>query len=311
MALEFEDRWVWDFWLAKDRKTYHMFFLQAPRSLVDPELRHRNASIGHATSADLMDWTEVGTAIKAGYPGEWDDVATWTGSIVKHEGRWWMFYTGTTHKEQGLVQRIGAAVSDDLNIWIKHPSNPLLDAHPYWYEPLDLNLWPDQAWRDPWVYQIEDGYEMLLTARINHGPPAERGVIGRAFSTDLNVWSAVSPLTKPGGFGQMEMPQRLVVDGAEVLLFSCEPQRLAAHRAGAGEIGSNCYALRLDGTGNPYPANDAVPLNAPGLYSLRAVQDPKKKWVVLGVERDPESGEFLGRIGNPIPLESVLPRSIG
>ena len=102
VALELEDRWVWDFWIAQDNETYHLFFLQAPRSLGNAELRHRSASVGHAISTDLVNWTEVGTALEAGLPGEWDDVATWTGSVLKHDDRWWMFYTGTCHEEDGL-----------------------------------------------------------------------------------------------------------------------------------------------------------------------------------------------------------------
>lgn len=309
MALELADRWVWDFWFANDGGTYHIFFLQAPRSLGDPDLRHSNASVGHATSVDLVNWTEIGTALAPGYASEWDDVAIWTGSVIKHDGRWWMFYTGTSHKEEGLIQRIGAAVSDDLNLWIKHPSNPLLYSHPYWYEQLDSRKWHDQAWRDPWVYQIEDGFEMLLTARIDSGPRAQRGVIGRAFSTDLTLWSAISPLTVPGSFGQMEVSQRLEVDGDDLLLFSCEPEFIAAHSEIAGGPRSNCYALWLDETGTPYPADNAVALDTPNWYSIRAVKDPENRWVVLGVEQDDESGGFAGRIGDPIPLDEVLPSS--
>ena len=97
MAFELEDRWVWDFWIAKDRKTYHLFFLQAPRSLGNSELRHSNASVGHATSTDLKEWTEVGTALEPGFSGEWDDVAIWTGCVINHEKRWWMFYLSLIH----------------------------------------------------------------------------------------------------------------------------------------------------------------------------------------------------------------------
>ncbi len=307
MALELEDRWVWDFWIAADRGTYHLFFLQAPRYLGNPDLRHRNATVGHATSQDLLDWTEVGTVLEAGLRGEWDDVATWTGSVIQHAGRWWMFYSGASYEEDGLVQRIGAAVSDDLDLWIKHPSNPLINAHPYWYEQLDLDLWFDQAWRDPWVYAIEDGFEMWLTARSNTGPALDRGVIGRAFSSDLSVWTAVPPLTEPGGFGQMEVPQRVALDSGEVLLFSCEWDRLAPSRANLDQRVSDCYLLRLDGEGVPYPASEAVALNVPDLYSVRAVKDPSGQWVVLGFEKLDEQGEFAGRISDPIPLESVVP----
>ena len=56
MTLRLPDKWVWDFWLVRDGRDYHAFYLQAPRSLGDPELRHLNASIGHATSKDLRHW---------------------------------------------------------------------------------------------------------------------------------------------------------------------------------------------------------------------------------------------------------------
>lgn len=310
MAFELEDRWVWDFWIAQDDGTYHLFFLQAPRALGNPELRHRNASVGHATSTDLINWTEVGTAIEAGLPGEWDDVATWTGSIIQHEGRWWMFYTGTCHEEHGLIQRVGAAVSDDLDFWIKHPSNPLLTAHPFWYEQLDMDTWFEQAWRDPWVYQIHDGFEMLLTARVNDGPVRDRGVIARGFSSDLSLWSALPPLTEPGGFGQMEVPQRLTIGDEELLLFSCGRNRLAANRTAAGEPRSDCYALWLDGSQIPHPARSAIALDLPNLYSVRAVRDPSGRWMALGVVQEDEAGGFAGHISDPIPLDSVIPPSI-
>ena len=74
-------------------------------------------------------------------------------------------------------------------------------------------MWFEQAWRDPWVFPVEEGFEMLVTARVNHGPARDRGVIGRASSGDLVVWRALPPLTAPGGFAQMEVPQRLVMDG--------------------------------------------------------------------------------------------------
>jgi beta-fructofuranosidase len=48
MPLTLPDKWVWDFWLVRDGTDYHAFYLQAPRSLGDPELRHLNVSVGHA-----------------------------------------------------------------------------------------------------------------------------------------------------------------------------------------------------------------------------------------------------------------------
>ncbi len=307
MAFELRDRWVWDFWIAEDHESYHLFFLQAPRSIGDPELRHANASIGHATSSDLINWNEAAVALAPGYPGEWDDYATWTGSVIQHDGRWWMFYTGSSTEEKGLVQRIGAAVSDDLTFWVKHPSNPLLTAHPYWYEQYDKRAWHDEAWRDPWVYPIADGFEMLLTARVNKGPKKDRGVIGRAFSQNLNVWTAVPPLTAPGGFGQMEVPQRVATDRGLGMLFSCDSDHLAPDRAALGDPPSDCYYLPLDGADTPYPASEAFALDLPNLYAPRAVKDRTGNWVILGVEVEDESGAFGGRISDPVPFDYVFP----
>ena len=69
MTLRLPDKWVWDFWLVRDGKDYHAFYLQAPRSLGDPELRHLNASIGHAISKDLRYWHVLPDALNAGRRG--------------------------------------------------------------------------------------------------------------------------------------------------------------------------------------------------------------------------------------------------
>ena len=222
-----------------------------------------------------------------------------------------MFYTGTCHEEDGLIQRVGAAVSDDLNYWVKHPSNPLLDAHPSWYEQLDLNMWFDQAWRDPWVYPVEDGFEMLVTARAKHGPARDRGVIGRAFSSDLTGWRALPPLTAPGGFGQMEVPQRLVMDGEEILLFSCGPKQLAPSRA-AGEKRRRTaiccgWTDRVSRIRLPMPLRSIYQISIPSArYRIRAVvgwfsalSRWTKRGISLGVSliRSRLTRPFLTRLG--------------
>ena len=61
--LRLDDHWVWDSWVADDGRTYHLFFLQAPRSLGDPDLRHVHATVGHATSTDLVSWRYLGQCL--------------------------------------------------------------------------------------------------------------------------------------------------------------------------------------------------------------------------------------------------------
>ncbi len=128
MGLRLDDRWIWDFWLADDGERHHLFYLQAPRSIGDPHLRHWNVSIGHAVSDDLTRWEVIADALAPGPPGAWDDAATWTGSVGRHDGTWWMFYTGATSGDDALVRRIGAATSDDLVTWRRHDRNPLVEV---------------------------------------------------------------------------------------------------------------------------------------------------------------------------------------
>jgi beta-fructofuranosidase len=94
MGFSKDGHWVWDFWVADDGALFHLFYLHAPASLGDPDLRHRNARIGHATSTDLTDWTDHGTVLEPGAAGDLDASATWTGSVVRaDDGSWRMFYT--------------------------------------------------------------------------------------------------------------------------------------------------------------------------------------------------------------------------
>ncbi|MFC7615131.1 hypothetical protein ACFQV2_18065 [Actinokineospora soli] len=106
-----------------------MYFLKASRALGDPDRRHWHATVGHAVSADLVTWREVADALAPGPPGSFDDVATWTGSVVRSGDTWHMFYTGAGSAERGLKQRIGVATSTDLHTWHKH-DGPVLSADP-------------------------------------------------------------------------------------------------------------------------------------------------------------------------------------
>jgi beta-fructofuranosidase len=112
--------WIWDSWIADDGEDYHLFYLQAPRSLGDVALRHLEASVGHARSADLVTWEEPPQALGP-TPGAWDDLSIWTGStVLGDDGVWRTYYTATNTRGYGVRdQRIGLAESDDLIAWRK------------------------------------------------------------------------------------------------------------------------------------------------------------------------------------------------
>ncbi|WP_182111447.1 glycoside hydrolase family 68 protein [Actinotalea sp. JY-7876] len=301
MALRLPDHWVWDSWQTHDGGYHHLFFLRASRALHDPDRRHLRASIGHARSTDLRTWELVPDALVAADSPAWDDQATWTGSVVRApDGSWRLFYTGVSRADGGVVQRIGAARSQDLVTWHRVPG-PLTEADGRWYEKYDGEAWFDEAWRDPWVLADPDGdgWHMLVTARARAGPPAGRSVIGHATSPDLDTWTVRPPLSEPAGFGQLEVPQVVEVDGMAFLLFCCWPAHMAPERRATWPGGGMWCAPGRSLLG-PWDLDRARTFDHPSLYAARLVRDGPG-WALIGF-RDLEDGRFVGEITDPLPV---------
>jgi beta-fructofuranosidase len=292
--LRLPDHWVWDSWYTVDDDgLHHAFFLRASRALLDPERRHRRASIGHAVSADLRNWDVVADALVPADAPAWDDLANWTGSVVRGpDRRWYLFYTGVTDAEDRSVQRIGLAISDDLHTWHRFGGKPLLSPDPTWYEQCDPSDWAGEAWRDPWVFPDPggDGWHMLLTAHAAEG--SDRGVIGHARSTDLLNWELRPPVTGPARFGHLEVPQVAVVDGQPLLLFC---SNLTERSDGP------VWAVPGPSVTGPWDMALARPVPCGPLYAPRLVRDHTGAWQLIGFveERD---GEFAGELSDPIPV---------
>jgi beta-fructofuranosidase len=318
MTFSLPDSWVWDFWTAVDGDTIHLFYLHAPKSLGDPDLRHRNASIGHATSTDWTQWIDHGAVLRHGPAGEPDATATWTGSVLRDpRGGWRMFYTGSRFLSPDAstnVETVLMAVSDDLHVWKKVPSASVSAEHP-WYETLDDGTWREEAWRDPWIEPATDGgddgdgdgWHMLVTARAREIPagvdPDDRGVIGHARSRDLDTWMVAEPITSPGsGFAHLEVPQLVVVGEREVLVFSCDSTHLVGARAGdSGGI----WAVPV-GDGGLFGSelldlSSAQLLTGDELYAGRIVHTSTGP-ALLGFENIGTGGDFVGRLSDPMPI---------
>jgi hypothetical protein len=298
--------WVWDFWIADDGDRYHLFFLKASRALIDPDRRHWRATIGHATSTDLTNWTEHADAVIPDDSPAFDDLATWTGSVVRDDsGVWRMFYTAVNRAEGGLTQRISSVVSDDLFVWRREHDRQVLEPDARWYETAETRVWPDQAWRDPWVFRGQDGWHMLITARANHGEPDNRGVIGHATSPDLITWTVQPPLSEPGaGFGHVEVVQVADVGGIPVGLFSCLGAQLSRERRADDPVGG-VWAFAADSLAGPFRLEDAYRLTDERLYVGRLVQDRAGEWQLLAFRNDDEHSGWVGEITDPQPVQWV------
>jgi len=213
---------MWDFWLVKKKGFYHIYYLQAPRSIKNPDVRHSVASVGHAVSKDLEIWKEDGTVLEAGWEGSWDDTSIWTGSIIGKNEKYYMFYTSRSKREAGKIQRIGVAISEDLYVWKKYENNPVIEADLNWYEKVDISDEGLEHWRDPFIiYNSEDKfYYAFICARVNHGDYNGRGCIARAKSRDFLGWEVMSPATDAGNFYEMEVPDLHFKNGRWYLLFT-------------------------------------------------------------------------------------------
>ena len=315
--LRLTDDWVWDSWIADAGDRYHLFFLKAPRALQDPGLRHTAATIGHATSADLVDWELHDDALLPA-ARRWDDLALWTGSVARgDDGTWRLYYTALSSSPGHGVrdQRIGMAESGDLDTWLRVGDRPLVDPDPRWYRTLDEDAAASETWRDPFVFRDPDGdgWHMLITARA---PDAERlrdGVLGHARSADMLTWELAPPLTEPAGFGQLEVPQVRCVDGQWLLVFTCHPQEQSAEQI--ARFGPFCtwYVLGESPTG-PWRIADARPFeDEPKLFAAPLVRRRDGTWAFVGFRnQEPEgilSFELLDPIG--VVLDGGRLRSAG
>jgi len=207
-------RYHWDFWMIQRGDVVHSFYLSRPRpgAEADPDALDW---IGHATSANLFDWDEQDPAIPPGCAGALDDMKPWTGHIIEHQGRYYLYYTGRRRAEQGRIQRTMLATSTDLYSWTKHPA-PVMAPDPRWYV---SESHPDEAgavgWRDPVIVRDRQSgwFHAFLATYSATGDMAQRGCVAHARSRDLLSWEILPPAFAPQRYATIEVPDVFFLDG--------------------------------------------------------------------------------------------------
>lgn len=129
---------------------------------------------------------------------------------------------------------------------------------------------------------------------------------GHAWSPDLRRWTLKEPLTEPGqGFGQLEVPQIVDLDGQLLLIFNCLRKELAARRKATGTTGG-VWMSRAASPLGPYDIAGAQQLTDSRLYVGRLVQrrDPHD-WLLMAFRNDSDDGSFVGEIADPQPVRSI------
>jgi hypothetical protein len=169
-----------DFCFFKSSGTWHVFYTEFPSATVSV------CRIGHASSTDLIHWTERPVVLVAGSPS-WMSTGVWAPHVIAAPGGGWrMLFTG---RNDAGAQVIASASSTNLDSWT------LTSPDPVWTSPASWARWSateTSSCRDPFVW-FDAGssqYRMVYTAVTMAGESA----IGYAGSADLLAWSDLGPL---------------------------------------------------------------------------------------------------------------------
>lgn len=217
--------YVWDTWYYAFEGRLHCIHLQLLRPGSDrPEAEH--GALGHAVSDDLVHWETLPPALFRGEPGSIDDSELWTGCVYQHEGKQYLYYTARSTKENGMVNRIALAVSEDGHHFERCKENPILIPDSRWYcnefhrLPLHGHGYPIVDGRDLCVVADPEGHGFwgFFAARRMADTLAESSVIGLAHSDDLVHWEQYPPCFTPNRYGCVEVPEVFCLQGRWYML---------------------------------------------------------------------------------------------
>ena len=250
---------------------YHLFYQYVPgRTTWAP-----NCHWGHATSPDMIAWTEQGVAVA---PGEGDD-GVWSGSIVTGpDGAATMFYTSVSEPDIGIgTVRTATPADDSWNTWTK--GGKLMTAP-------DLGV---AAYRDPFVFRDGGKWRMFVGAGLEGGTAAAVSYT----SHDLEEWTLDGIAAQRSGTelepvwtGTMwECPQLFEIDGSHVLVTSIWEDDVLHYVAyGVGSYADGRFTARSWGQlsyGKSYyaPSFFRDKDGAPSLiFWVRGVISPEGRW---------------------------------
>ena len=172
--------------VIKFKNQYHVFYQYHPFGLIWGPMQW-----GHVVSDDLLHWKELPIALTPG--DEFDKDGCFSGSSIIYNDRLYIIYTGFIFNEDNekIIQQQCLAYSEDGVNFTKVGLIIGKDNLPKEFAPNDF--------RDPMVYQEEDKFIMLVSARRKEG----RGNILKYQSKDLINWEYVTYILNEDSQGQM------------------------------------------------------------------------------------------------------------
>jgi beta-fructofuranosidase len=252
---------------------YHLFYQHVP-DVPEWDLACR---WGHATSPDLLGWTEHPVALA---PGDGDG-GCWSGCVVVPAGGGpaLLFYTSVNLPDLDAGRVRVARARDDS--WLGWDKGEVVAAPP------DPGL---VMFRDPVVVPEAGGWLMVVGGALGGGTAAALAFT----SDDLASWHYAGPLATRSGAetegtwtgAGWECPQLLRVDGHDLLVVSVwEPARLHDVAVGVGTREGGRFAAaawqQLTVGGGHYAASAFTDREGRAglVFWVRGVGDPTSGWM--------------------------------
>ena len=286
-----------DTWYQIENDRAHLYFLTCPDSVE----RHTCWSIGHASSADLINWQDHGLLFdsKPDDP-EWSCLST--GSVCRFGDRWVMAFLRNHNQPD---PRTAYAESDDLFHWTLLPDAGT-GIDDVVYTRRGSKPFKNPRWRDPFLFEEDGWLYQWITAAVEALPDNADGVVGVMRTRDLKTWEILPPLQTPPLGTDLECPKGYRIDGQYHLLVSLFDVLQAPDFAAKQPPRLNpntTFSLVSDTLAGPYRYGGdgrVLPFDAPGIpYACEAICF-KGQWYLLGTcwhRHKPD------HICDPIPLK--------
>lgn len=193
--------------------TYHAY--------PDAGYEEGSAVIGFVRSRDLVAWEEVGGLLQPEGGGAWERGGLYKSYLLRHDGRFWLFYNAKDRATGRWIEQTGAAVSDDLTSWKRVSDAPLLAVG-------HAGAPDDRFASDPFVLRAPGGTWLMFYFGLRYGGPA---VDLLATSPDLLSWTkAPTVLVEPGEPGAVDdwhaHKPAVIRSGDRLEHYYCAVQRL-------------------------------------------------------------------------------------
>ncbi len=243
--------WVWDGCAVKaEDGKYHMFCSRWPDSLLMHPAWMATAEIIHCTAEKAEGpYQFVDVVFTARGSQYWDGRSTFNPQVFKHKGKYYMYYTGSTHpfeeptakafdlKSKWCIvgrsnKRVGLAVADNVNGPWQRFEMPLLPTEPgTFYSFLTSN---------PTAVIHEDGSVLLMFKGRSHLGNVHNGMsLGVAYSKNIRgpygVVNSKKPVFNYEDWGEQEDPFMWKDKTGYHVIFKDQVARFTGER-GAGVL---------------------------------------------------------------------------